>query len=162
MEVPCGYCKGLREATSRGHKACLEFVYGQDASWDAWASVLAVMNGHLWCLEFARKHNCVLPLSLLSFTAAERGKLDCLQFIYEHYDLLSTQAASGAAEGGYLNCLKYIYENCGQVATWEQSGLQDFEQNSRIPEAIKEYLRSVQDDWRNGLNIDTTVNVAKQ
>jgi len=53
-----------------------------------------------------------------------------------------------------LPCLKYIYENCGDVATWEDAKLEDKTGalSENFPKEIRDYIDSVRDDWKRGLN----------
>ena len=44
----------------------------------------------------------------------------------------------------------YIYENCGDVATWENANLEEnFETFSK---EIRDFIDSVREDWKCGLN----------
>lgn len=120
----------------------------------------AALKGRIGCLVIAHKHEYPWH-SMTTYYAAGHGHLDCLQFAYEHGCPWHSETAFHAATFGHLECLQYIYENCGDVATWEQSGLEDFEENDQISEHIKKYLRSVQDDWKCGRNICTVVKPAR-
>lgn len=134
MDFPCGICVNTFDAASKGHVQCLKFAEAHGYSW----------------------HDAT------SSAAAAHGKLNCLQFIFEHDLPCTSHTALITARMGHLKCLRFIYEYCGEKVTWKQSRLQDFEENDLIPEHIKEYLRSVQDDWKSGNNIGAWITPARR
>lgn len=133
LEFPCGSCQTTEDAAENGHLACLQYAHQSGWTWHPDTTHAAAQNGHLDCLQCAHESDCPW-----------------------HPD--TTYAA---ARDGHLAYLQYIYENCGDVATCEKSGLENFEQNAMIPEHIKEFLRSVQEDWKNGNNIGALVKPAR-
>lgn len=133
IKFPCGSCRDTRDAAGVGHLPCLQFAHDSGCPWHPETTCGATINGHLSCLQYVVENACCLWDPDTTYVAAKYNRLACLQ---------------------------YIYENCGDVATWEHSGLQDFEQDNLIPERIKEYLRSVEDDWKNGGNASASVKPA--
>lgn len=112
-------------------------------------------------LQYAVEHGCPWARDT-TLRAARYGKLACLQYSHQHNCPWDPSTTYAAALKGQLACLSYIYENCGDVATWEISGLDDYDDNAAIPAHIKEYLWTVEYNWKNGSNMSTSVKPARR
>ena len=82
--------------------------------------------------------------------AARNGHLECLRYAHENGCGWDPNTTSVAARDGRLECLKYIYEHCGDVVTWEYANLEA--KFAEFPKHIQDYIDSVREDWKNGLN----------
>lgn len=147
-------------AASTGQLAALVYVCEHHCPWHMETTYFAAKNGYKHCLAYAWKQNCPWHPHT-TYAAASKGHLDCLQFALEHQCHWDRLTSFSAAINGHLSCLQFIYENCGHQATWEESSLENFEDNDQIPAHIKEYLRNVQEDWKLGRNIVSHVKPAR-
>lgn len=136
LEFPCGSCQNTYDAAKHCHPLCLQWALDLAYPWHPDTSSAVCRSGDLPCLRFLHQNGCPLQLG----------------------------DAWRAAVFGNLESLKYIYEHCGELQTWKQSGLEDFEDATgfTIPQFIKGYLRSVEDDWRNGHNIPVSHKPARK
>ena len=75
---------------------------------------MAVKNGSLECLKYARNHGCPWNKEDVSFNAAKYGYVDCLEYVLingnnwdqKHKKLLLVTAA----KNGNFECLKFAFE----------------------------------------------------
>lgn len=132
-EFPCGSCVSTCDAAREGHLMCLQFACESGIPWQ----------------------------SATTFWAARDGHLEVLQFAHEQNKIWDRDTTLTAARYNELQCLKYIYEQCGNEIGWDDTKLRDFEQDECIPEEIKEYLRTVENNWKKGLNIFSNVKPAR-
>lgn len=159
LNFPCGVCRNTADAAYYGHLTCLEWAVEHNVPWDPDTTCFAVGYGCPNCLRFAIEHGCPWHRDT-TWVAAGNGRTTCLQFAVEHgcpWHLITSKCA---ACGGHLDTLQYIYEYGGHIDSWEESGLQDFE-DTNWSEDIKAYLRTVQEDWKNGRNTYSCVKPAK-
>ena len=160
-------------ASAGGHLECLKYAHENGCKWDPETTYYAAKEGQLECLRYSHENGC--PWSSNVYPAAEPGELECL--LYSHQIGCEPNAARSAAETGELECLRYacengcpwdptttgcvaeygeleclmyIYENCGDVATWENANLE--EDADVFPEEIQDFIDSVSDGWKLGLN----------
>lgn len=112
------------------------------------------------CLRFnielgCSRSECVIYWALLF------ENMECLQYGHLQRCPWPKNAGLLAAQNKTMDCLRYIYECCGNDVTWEDSGLDDFEDEESIPESVKAYLRNVAESWKNGDNRTVNIKPAK-
>lgn len=160
LVVPCTLCKGLdgrvpgalEDAVQRGHLKCVDQALKRHDELGMPISFYAAKHGRLEFLKYVRQ-NKINWDPQTTFLAAMHGHLHCLAYAYEHGCSLHSLSVVAAAQRGHVDCLKYMFENCGDDAPWQETGLDEFEQRSLMPEHVKEYLRSVCDAWKGGYNV---------
>ena len=85
-----------------------------------------------------------------TYVAAGNGHVECLKYAHENGCPWHPRTTRAAARYGRLECLMYIYEHCGDVATWENANLE--EKFDDFSKEIQDYINSVREDWKAGLN----------
>ena len=136
-------------AAKIGHLECLRYARENGCEWHPDTTWKAAENGHLECLRYAHENGCEWHPET-TWGAADYGNLECLRYAHDNGCEWHPETTWGAAYNGHLECLMYIYEHCGDIVTWKDANLEyDFE---RFPKEIREYIDSVREDWKHGLN----------
>lgn len=160
-KFPCGTCDNTCDASKKGHLECLKYAKQHQFPFVPAARSNAAANGHLSCLQFL--HENIRPCDGITILhAAKCGHVDCLRFCHEQGCTWPSSTCFVAANWAQIASLKFIYENCGDLFSWSASYLEDFEDSIHFPESVKEYLRSIAESWRQGLNCTVDIKPAKQ
>ena len=111
----------------------------------------AIFNGHLGCLKYAHlEQGGSLQDLAITYYAARYEYIDCLEYALENDAPFNHFVTRDLALDGNVKCLRYIYEQCGDVHTWKSANLErDFE---KFKPEIQEYINSIREDWKHGLN----------
>lgn len=71
----------------------------------------AATHGHVICLRRSIEMGFSIMDKFLSNCAAEKGQIQCLQYLFENKCPMHSDVVAIAAENGHFTCVKYLVEN---------------------------------------------------
>ena len=107
-------CVSITVVASRGHTACLRFLFEKGCKKQQETCRAAAKNGHISCLKLAHEHGGALNKPVRN-AAASHGHLDCLKYTIEHGCPVDADVACEAAHGGHFDCFRYLLDQGAKV-----------------------------------------------
>lgn len=149
-ESPFICCKTLSQAVVAGHLKCLEHLHARGSTINAYIYNLAAQHLNVECLEYCFAV-CNIVTEAAVHGAASRGSVSFLQKLFECDPDLTwpRNTTYWVAHHGNVPVLKYIFENHIYLVPWEGDVFEEFESFDSFGEPVKDFLRSVQDCWKN-------------
>jgi len=97
-------------AVFQGHIQCLMFARDIGCPWDVSTTAAAATAGHLDFLVYAHENGCPWDVTTTS-SAAMFGNLNCLRYALENGCPWENLICAEAAKHGHLDCLQYLHEH---------------------------------------------------
>lgn len=109
----------MERAARGGHIECLQYLRGEEASWDGGCYREAAKGGHLSCIQYLYENGCTWEIPANGrivrvqdiMTGAAEHSFECFRFLYDHdcpHDI--SECLKAAARGGNIEFLR-LYTN---------------------------------------------------
>ena len=128
------------DVSKLGYLKCLKYLLSDDKEYKFHKDqkllandicINAIQYNHFAILKYSIENSLFHPVMInngvLTETAALKGNLSCLKYLYDNNFVITEKAATNAIMSDKVNCLEYIYEvekntinwkNCYTVATY--------------------------------------------